>query len=121
MIKYREEKDSMGMVLVPKDAYYGAQTQRAVENFPISGITLPFAFIHALALIKNCAAQVNIELGLLDSGPAEQRSGTPSRYPDVRTKRLIILCSSRVVIPTRTCRSASLIASRDTLTARRTR
>jgi len=62
---HREEKDAMGTVRVPDDAYYGAQTQRAVENFPISGLVLPPAFIRALALIKKCAAQVNGELGLL--------------------------------------------------------
>jgi len=61
----REEKDTMGTVRVPENAYYGAQTQRAVENFPISGLRFPPEFIHALALIKKCAAQVNKELGLL--------------------------------------------------------
>lgn len=57
----------MGTVRVPEDAYFGPQTQRAVENFPISGLTLPAAFMHALALIKQCAARVNSELGLLDA------------------------------------------------------
>lgn len=65
-MKYREEKDSMGTVKVPADAYYGSQTQRAVDNFPISGLTFPPVFIHSLALIKKCAAQVNSGLGLLD-------------------------------------------------------
>jgi fumarate hydratase class II len=65
MTQYREAKDSMGVVRVPENAYYGAQTQRAVENFPISGLTLPPAFVHALALIKKTAAEVNAELGLL--------------------------------------------------------
>ncbi|HHP7233190.1 MAG TPA: class II fumarate hydratase [Desulfobacterales bacterium] len=63
---YREEKDTLGTVQVPVDAYYGAQTQRAVENFPISGIVLQSSFIRALALIKRCAAEVNLELGLLE-------------------------------------------------------
>ena len=66
-MKYRDEIDSMGTVRVPADAYYGSQTQRAVENFPISGLRFPSAFIHALALIKKCAARVNDTLGLLDS------------------------------------------------------
>jgi len=57
----------MGEVKVPKSAYYGAQTQRAVENFPISGIGFPPRFIRALAIIKHAAASVNEELGLLDS------------------------------------------------------
>jgi fumarate hydratase, class II len=50
--EYRVERDSMGEVKVPKSAYYGAQTQRAVENFPISGIGFPPRFIPALAIIK---------------------------------------------------------------------
>ena len=66
-MSFREEKDTMGTVRVPEDAYFGPQTQRAVENFPISGLTLPAAFMHALALIKQCAARVNSELGLLNA------------------------------------------------------
>jgi fumarate hydratase class II len=65
-MKYRDEKDSMGTVRVPVDAYYGSQTQRAVENFPISGLRFPPEFIHALALVKKCAVRVNDTLGLLD-------------------------------------------------------
>jgi fumarate hydratase class II len=61
----------MGEVKVPKTAYYGAQTQRAVENFPISGIGFPPRFVRALALIKHAAASVNQELGLLDSKIAD--------------------------------------------------
>ena len=52
MPDFRTEHDSMGDVLVPAQAYYGAQTQRAVENFPISGWSLPPALIHALGLVK---------------------------------------------------------------------
>lgn len=63
---YRIEKDSMGELQVPGDALYGAQTQRAINNFPISGLTLPPAFIKTVALIKQTAAKVNIELGVLD-------------------------------------------------------
>ena len=51
--EYRVERDSMGEVKVPKTAYYGAQTQRAVENFPISGIGFPPRFVRALAIIKS--------------------------------------------------------------------
>ena len=67
----RLERDSLGDVRVPADVYYGASTQRAVENFPISGLKLPSRFIHALALIKRCAAEVNGELGLLPDDVAE--------------------------------------------------
>lgn len=70
-MKYREENDTMGIVKVPEDAYYGSQTQRAADNFPISGITFPAIFIQSLALVKKCAARVNSELGLLDSKLAE--------------------------------------------------
>jgi fumarate hydratase class II len=63
--EYRIERDSMGAVRVPKTAYYGAQTQRAVENFPVSGIGFPPRFIRALAMIKHAAATTNQELGLL--------------------------------------------------------
>jgi fumarate hydratase class II len=65
-MSHREESDSMGTLWVPADAYYGAQTQRAVENFPVSGLRLPPRLIRALALIKRCAAAVNAELGLLE-------------------------------------------------------
>ncbi len=58
-------KDSMGEMKVPKSAYYGASTQRAVENFPVSGYTMPAGFLRALAMIKQAAARVNSELGLL--------------------------------------------------------
>jgi fumarate hydratase class II len=66
-MKYREEKDSMGTVRVPEDAYYGSQTQRAVENFPISGLRFAPEFIHALALVKKCSARANDTLDLLES------------------------------------------------------
>ena len=62
----RKEKDSMGVVKVPDNAYYGAQTQRAVENFPISGMTISKSMIRALGIIKRSAAMVNRELGILD-------------------------------------------------------
>ncbi len=70
MTKYRIEKDSMGEVKVPKDAYYGAQTQRAVDNFPVSDIRFSRAFISALGLVKRNAAKVNASLGELDKGIA---------------------------------------------------
>ncbi len=62
---YRIEKDSMGELKVPADALYGAQTQRAVENFPISNLTMPRQFIRALGLIKAACAGANVELGLM--------------------------------------------------------
>jgi fumarate hydratase class II len=62
---YRLEKDSMGLVRVPKEAYYGAQTQRAIENFPVSGWRFQREFLYALGLVKYAAARVNLELGFL--------------------------------------------------------
>ncbi len=68
---YRIERDSMGEMKVPADAMYGASTARAVENFPISGIRFPRAFIGALGRIKHAAAEVNRDLGRLDERRAE--------------------------------------------------
>jgi fumarate hydratase class II len=67
---YRIEKDSLGEMRVPADALWGAQTQRAVENFPISGLRFPRPFIAALGMIKKAAAETNAELGLLDAAIA---------------------------------------------------
>jgi len=63
---YRIEKDSMGELEVPETALYGAQTQRAINNFPISVLTLPPTFIRTIALIKKTAAKVNMYLGELE-------------------------------------------------------
>jgi fumarate hydratase, class II len=65
-MKFRTEDDSMGRVKVPEDAYYGAQTFRASENFKISELRVPAEFIIAVVLIKKCAAQTHFELGLLN-------------------------------------------------------
>ncbi len=67
----RIERDSMGEMQVPDDALYGASTQRAVLNFPVSGIRLSPGFIRALALIKAACARVNLQLGLLEKEKAE--------------------------------------------------
>ncbi len=67
---YRIEKDSMGEIKVPDDALYSAQTQRAVENFPVSGLRMPRGVIRALGLIKAALAEANCELGLLDKDMA---------------------------------------------------
>jgi fumarate hydratase class II len=70
MSQYRIEHDSMGELKVPADALYGAQTQRAVDNFPISGLHLPRPFIRALGLIKAAAAEANLALGYVKKGHA---------------------------------------------------
>ena len=70
-MKYRKEKDSLGTIEVPADAYFGASTQRAVNNFPVSNLRFHSSFIYSLALIKKCAAMANHELGLLDKMVSE--------------------------------------------------
>jgi len=67
---FRIEKDSMGEMYVPEEALWGPQTQRAVENFPISGYRFPREFIRALGVVKIAAAKTNMELGLLDKSLA---------------------------------------------------
>ncbi len=67
MSDYRTETDSLGEVQVPADALWGAQTQRAINNFPVSGLAMPHAFIVAVAQVKRAAAEANSSLGLLDN------------------------------------------------------
>ncbi|MGM0591659.1 MAG: class II fumarate hydratase [Halobacteriota archaeon] len=69
--EYRIERDSLGEMQVPVDAYWGAQTQRAVENFPISGITFGRRFVRALGVVKKAAAQANNDLGFVDDDVAD--------------------------------------------------
>ncbi len=71
MTDYRTEKDALGEIQVPATALWGAATQRAIENFPVSGRRFPHAFIAMLARIKGAAAVVNGELGLLEAGKAQ--------------------------------------------------
>ena len=69
---FRTESDSMGEMRVPAGAYWGAQTQRAAENFPVSGLRFPRRFLRALGMLKMAAAETNVELGLLDRERGEQ-------------------------------------------------
>ncbi len=71
MADVRIEKDSLGPVSVPAGAYYGAQTQRAVENFPVSGLKPYPAFIWAITMVKRAAAEVHLDLGLMDEKMAK--------------------------------------------------
>lgn len=68
---HRKVSDSMGEMLIPADALYGAQTQRAIDNFPVSNLTLPRDFIEALGMIKSAAAKTNLDLKLLDEKKAD--------------------------------------------------
>ena len=96
----------MGEMEVPADALYGASTQRAVLNFPISGQRMPRRFLRALALIKLAAAQTNAELGLLDAGRREgDRRRRRHRSPTATTTRSSRSTSTRrarLPRPTRT-------------------
>src|SRR5438094_1021970 len=84
MAETRIERDSMGEMMVPADAYYGAQTARAVENFPISGLRFPRSFIRALGTIKAACARVNAGLGLLEGRFAEAIERAASEVADGR-------------------------------------
>ena len=81
---FRIEHDTMGEVRVPAAALWGAQTQRAVENFPISGLTVERSLIHALARIKAAAATVNAELGVLDADVAAAIAAAATEVADGR-------------------------------------
>ena len=72
-MSYRTEKDTMGPIEVPADKYWGAQTQRSLENFNIGGPTMqmPMEIIHAFAILKKAAALTNTNLGVLDKQKAE--------------------------------------------------
>ncbi|MDF1793130.1 MAG: class II fumarate hydratase, partial [Thalassobaculaceae bacterium] len=71
MAATREETDSLGTVAVPADRYWGAQTQRSLENFPIGGERMPIALVHAFALQKQAAARANLRLGALEKDLAD--------------------------------------------------
>ncbi|MBT8129660.1 MAG: class II fumarate hydratase [Gammaproteobacteria bacterium] len=71
MTRFRTESDSMGELQVPEDASYGAQTQRAIQNFPVSGLCMPRAFLNALGLVKQACARANRDLGALDDSVCE--------------------------------------------------
>lgn len=86
MSKFRIEKDSMGELQVPQEAAYGAQTQRAVDNFPVSGITMPKAFIQALGLVKQACANANHDLGGLDES---RRRAISSICDDISDGKLL--------------------------------
>src|SRR3954469_10050767 len=85
MTDYRTEKDSMGDVRVPAQAYYGAQTQRAVDNFPISGWTLPRPLVRALGLVKLACATANRDLGKLT------KTGK-NKLADSQVEKLLAAC-----------------------------
>jgi fumarate hydratase class II len=88
---FRTERDSLGEMKVPADALYGAQTQRAVENFPISTLRFPRRFIAALGTIKKAAAQANVELGVLDARTGDLIVRAADEVIDGRLDREFVL------------------------------
>ena len=87
---FRIEKDSLGEVRVPANALYMAQTQRAVENFPISGVRFGRPFIRALGIIKGAAAAVNAELGILDSAIASAIEQAAAEVAEGRDRKSVV-------------------------------
>lgn len=79
MTDFRIERDSMGELKVPASALYGAQTQRAIQNFPISGLRMPREFIRAVGLVKSACAEANATLGHLDAGLAKSIKAAAGR------------------------------------------
>src|ERR1700752_2123798 len=79
---FRIEKDSLGEIRVPASALYGAQTQRAVENFPITGLKPWRAFIWSIAAVKRAAALVNYELGLFNDREMDEKHFTAKQLAD---------------------------------------
>ncbi len=91
-MSFRRESDTMGEIDVPSDRYWGAQTQRSLENFRIGGERMPAPLIHALGLQKLAAARVNMKLGVL----AAARSNWPrARSPTVSSTRTFRLSYGR--------------------------
>ena len=82
MTDTRTERDSLGDVQVPSDAYYGAQTERARQNFPVSGLRFPRRFISAMGMIKGEAAVVNAEMGIVEEGISEAIQQAASEVAD---------------------------------------
>lgn len=100
--RFRIEHDSMGELKVPADALYGAQTQRAVDNFPISGLHLPREFIRALGLIKAAAAEANLGLGYLKNPrppPFARRRWPSPRASTTSSSRSISFRPVRAPVP----------------------
>ena len=81
MEKTRKESDSFGSLEVPSEKYWGAQTQRSLENFKIGGETMPFSLIRALGIVKLAAAKANMELGNLDQEVGNAISDSNMRIP----------------------------------------
>jgi len=94
---YRTEKDSMGEMKVPDWALWGASTQRAVENFPISGRGIPAEVVHAFGLLKAACAQVNKDLGKLEPTLANAIIDASMKWLRVNMTNILWLMSIKLV------------------------
>src|SRR5437762_10201762 len=97
MVDYRIERDSMGEMQVPANAYYGASTARAVENFPISGWRFSRRFIRALGLVKAAAARANRQIELLDERLATAIEQAAREVPDGKLASAFVGASFQTV------------------------
>ena len=88
----RTERDSMGPMEVPADAYYGASTQRALENFPISGQGIPAELVRALGMIKSAAAVVNHDKGIVDDEQFRAMSQAAQEVMDGKLNEPFVGC-----------------------------
>ena len=91
----RTERDTLGEVQVPDDALYGAQTQRAVENYPVSGLRAHPQFIRAFVLLKKAAALANKELGAIDADRANAIIGSAAAFFNRTNARMNSGCARR--------------------------
>ena len=94
---FRTERDSMGELQVPEHALWGAQTQRAVDNFPISGLTMPRQFIRALGLVKWACAGANSELGILPTKKAMAIQEAAQEVADHRVREAVAVLEAAVL------------------------
>ena len=92
---YRTEKDSLGLKEIPADVYYGIQTARAMENFPISGLRAHTTLIRAIAMVKEAAAEANHELGLVAAEDRQRNYPSGAGGPE----RQVEPCVCRGCIP----------------------
>ena len=121
-MEYRVEKDSMGELRVPAGALYGASTQRAVENFPISDLRFSRRFIWALGLIKGSAARISGEAGYVPREIASAVTRAADEVTDGTLDDQLVLDIFQTGSGTSTNTNANeVIANRATSTARRTR
>ena len=91
VVGYRKEQDPMGEMQIPDWALWGASTQRAIENFPVSGRKMPLAMIHALGMLKSACAKVSMDLGMLETAKAEAIIAAADEIADGKLDRHFVV------------------------------